>query len=89
MASTNGYSTQTEPSTYSAININLDKYYTVSLNWNAEQQIAEMYVNGVKILQSSTSSYSEVTRIDLGIISTYRVQNPLNVYGDNFSITTI
>ncbi len=46
-----------------------------------------MYVNGQKILESNTGSYETVTRVDMGKISTYKVQNPLIVYGDNFIIS--
>ena len=74
--------------TSSAININLDRYYEITLNWNAQSQTAEMYVNGEKILQQSTSNNQEVTRVDMGIIYTYCVQNPLNVYGDNFKLSS-
>ncbi len=73
--------------TSAAIDINIDHYYSVTLHWNAAQQKAEMYVNGQKILESNTGSYETVTRVDMGIISTYKVQNPLIVYGDNFIIS--
>ncbi len=69
-------------------NINLDQYYSIALYWNAAQQTAEMYVNGQKILESNTNSYETVTTVDMGIISTYRVQNPLILYGDNFTISS-
>ena len=47
-----------------------------------------MYVNGEKILESNTGSYSTVTSVDMGIIYTYRIQNSMTIYGDNFSITS-
>ncbi len=62
----------------SAANINLDQYYSIALYWNAVQHRAEMYVNGQKILELNTGSYKTVTTVDMGIISTYRVQNPLH-----------
>jgi hypothetical protein len=73
--------------TSTTISVNLDTYYNIQLQYNSDQQTATMYVNGQKILQSSTSNYGQVTHVDMGIISTYSVQNPLIVYGDNFIIT--
>jgi hypothetical protein len=63
-----------------------NQYYSISLQWDASERTAEMYVNGAKILQASTSGYSAVTEVDMGVIYTYRVQDPLTVYGDNFAI---
>ena len=74
--------------TSSAVSISTDQYYGVKLYWNAAQRTAELFVNGAKILQSSTGSYSAVTRVDMGIIYTSSVQNPLIVYGDSFNIST-
>jgi hypothetical protein len=72
--------------TSSAISIGTEQYYEVSLRWNAAERTAEMFVNGQKILESDTNSYTAITRVDMGIISTYRVQNPTLIYGDNFAI---
>jgi hypothetical protein len=72
--------------TSSAISIRTDRYYDITLSWNAAQRTAEMFVNGQKILESNTNSYAAVTRVDMGIISTYQVQNPTLIYGDNFVI---
>ena len=74
--------------TSSAINIEVEEYQEVTLQWNAAQHTAELYVNGQKILESNTNSYTSVTRVDMGIISTYRVQNSLVIYGDNFTISS-
>jgi phage FluMu protein gp41 len=74
--------------TSSAINVDDGQYYEVTLKWNTAQDIAELYVNGQKIVESNTNSYTTVTRVDMGIISTYRVQNSLTIYGDNFTISS-
>ncbi len=74
--------------TSSVVNIDAGEYQEVTLQWNAAQRTAELYVNGQKILESNTNSYTAVTRVDMGIISTYRVQNSLIVYGDNFTISS-
>jgi hypothetical protein len=73
--------------TTSTINIGFDQYYSIALYWNAAQHKAEMYVNGQKILESNTASYGTITTVDMGIISAYKVQNPLILYGDNFIIS--
>ena len=75
-----------EAKTSSAINIDLNQYHEVTLQWNAAQHTAELYVNGQKVLESNTNSYTAVSRVDMGIISTYGVQNPTLIYGDNFVI---
>ena len=75
--------------TSSAINVDSNQYQEVTLQWNADRHTAELYVNGQKILETNTNSYTTVTRVDMGIISTYRVQNPLIVYGDNFVISSL
>jgi hypothetical protein len=74
--------------TSSAVPITICQYYCVTLHWNATQHTAELYVNGVKILEATTNSNSAATTIiNMGIINAYNVQNPLTVYGDNFSIS--
>lgn len=73
--------------TSSAIPISVDQYYGVALCWNSVQRTAEMYVNGIRILSRTTNTYSAVSRVDMGIINTYSVQNPLWIYGDSFTIT--
>jgi hypothetical protein len=77
--------------TYKTVNlaISTDQWYDVTLHWNAPQRIAEMYVNGVKILeiQANRGSSSPITSVDMGIIYTNNVQNRLLVYGDNFRLS--
>ncbi len=66
------------------IPIEFNNYYNVTVYYNAVQHTAELFVDGQKILESNIETGTEVNRIDLGIISAYRVQNRLIVYGDNF-----
>jgi hypothetical protein len=76
--------------TSSAFSISADKYYNVELRWDADKQLAEMYVNGAKILELNNYRNSgAVTNINMGIIYTYNVQNALTVTGDNFVISRI
>ena len=73
--------------TSSEIRINTEQYYNVTLNWNPAQDTAELYVDGVKLATRTNTSNSPITSVDMGIINTYRVQGPLIVYGDSFSIS--
>jgi hypothetical protein len=58
----------------------------VELHWNAN--IAELYVNGAKILSMTTSANgSTATYAEMGIQYTYSVQNPLLIYSDNYKLT--
>ena len=81
--------------TSSAISVSVDRYYSVELRWNAAQQrwnaaqqTVQMLVDGTKILETTASSNS-VTTVNMGIISTYNVQNSLEVYGDSFTISNL
>lgn len=74
--------------TSSAISVLTDRYYNVELLWNSAQGTVQMFVDGTKILESTARS-TTVTTINMGIIYTYNVQNPLRVYGDNFKIASI
>jgi hypothetical protein len=73
----------------SAVPISPDHWYNVELHWNAAERTAELFINGTKILETTAggSSNSDVTSVDMGIISTYSVQNRLQVYGDCFSVS--
>ncbi len=73
--------------TSTAISVSTDQWYNVVLHWNAEQSTAEMYVNGVKILTLEIANDSNTTRVDMGILYTYSVQNQLLVYGDCFKLS--
>lgn len=76
--------------TSSAIPISADKYYNVELRWDANQHLAEMYVDGSKILELTNYRNSgAVTNVNMGIISTYNVQNALTVTCDNFILSKI
>jgi hypothetical protein len=59
----------------------------VALNWNPSTDTAELYVNGTRLMSRTNTSNADIVRVDMGIIDTYRVQGPLIVYGDNFSIS--
>jgi hypothetical protein len=73
--------------TSSAETVSTDQWYNVELHWNPATSTAELYVDGEKILTSTIGNDSEVTSVDMGIISTYNVQNRLQVYGDCFTIS--
>jgi hypothetical protein len=72
--------------------ISTNQWYCIELHWNPAQGIAELYVNGVNILQQTnlgTSSVGNAKTVDFGIISATNVQNGLAVYGDCFKISNI
>ena len=73
--------------TSSAVSITTERYFDVALNWNPSTDIAELYVNGTRLMSRTNTSNADIVRVDMGIISTYSVQGPLIVYGDNFSIS--
>ncbi len=72
-----------------AIPINVDQWYDVKLHWDSETNLAEMYVNGVKILQMTATSgdTSSATIAEMGIRYTYSVQNPILLCADNFRLS--
>jgi len=72
--------------TSTATPITAGRFYQVSLSWNAAEDVAEMWVNGQRILSASTDRYAEATRVDMGIIDTYSTQRSITLYGDSFSI---
>jgi hypothetical protein len=71
------------------------KWYHVELHWrmgSASSGVAELYVDGVKIIEVSgvnTSSYGCVKRVDTGIVNAVGVQNRLCVYVDDFTVTNV
>jgi hypothetical protein len=76
--------------TSSAISISANQYYNVELRWDADQNLAQMYVDGTKILElTNTRNSGAVTNVNMGVIYTYNVQNALTVTGDNFVISSI
>ncbi len=76
--------------TSSAVPVQADKWYNIELHWNADQTIAQLFVNGAKILEidASTRSNPTVANAEMGILYTYSVQNPLLVYGDFFKLSS-
>jgi hypothetical protein len=74
--------------TSSAIPLTVDRYYRVTLHWDSASRTAEMYVDDQKLVEAPISSSAAVTTVNMGIIYTYHVQNPLIVYGDDLSIST-
>lgn len=66
--------------------------YCLELHWkrSATQGLAEVYLDGVKILQINsinTDYYGNANRIEFGIVSAINVQNKLTVYADCFSLS--
>ncbi len=74
----------------SAVSIQTDHWYNVELRWNAQQERAELIVDGVKILEIDvdTSRNTTVAKAEMGIIYTYKVQNPVLLYGDCFKLSS-
>lgn len=73
--------------TSSAVAVAPNQWYSVELHWNAN--VAELYVNGARILQMTTSGNgSTATYAEMGIQYTYSVQNPLVLYADNFKLSS-
>jgi hypothetical protein len=74
--------------TSTAVSVQSNQWYNVELHWNAQKTLAEMFVNGVKILEiDTTASNPTVTSAEMGILYTYSVQSALTVYGDNFTLS--
>lgn len=72
--------------TSSAVAVSPDNWYNLELHWNAN--VAELYVNGAMILQMTTNGNGNTaTYAEMGVLYTYSVQNPLLIYGDNFSLS--
>jgi hypothetical protein len=73
-----------------AIPINTDQWYNVQLHWNSATNLAELYVNGVNLLQTTVTSgdTSAATYAEMGIQYTYSVQNPILLYADNFILSS-
>jgi hypothetical protein len=75
--------------TSSTIPISTDRWYNVELHWNAAQRLAEMFVDGTKILEirANSGTNANITSVDMGIIYTNNVQNTLLVFGDCFRLS--
>lgn len=80
----------TQGRTSTAVPISTDRWYDVKLHWDSVNNIAELYVNGDKLLTITVTrgDTSSATYAEMGIIYTYRIQNDLLVYGDNFRLAT-
>jgi hypothetical protein len=70
--------------------VSADRWYNIELHWSAVEGLAEMFVNGARILQISVSSGYRINprSVEVGIISATRVQNQLTVYCDCFKLST-
>lgn len=71
------------------IAVSTDCWYNIELHWNAVEGIAEMFVDGTKILEITVSDSYKINAIsvDIGIISATNVQNQLTVYADCFRLS--
>ena len=66
------------------------RWYCIELHWSAKLGLAEMYVDGVKILQITnvnTNSYGNANRVDVGLVSATNVQNQMVIYADCFKLS--
>jgi len=69
--------------------VSADRWYNIELHWNAAEGTAEMFVDGARILQISAGNDYRISPkfVDVGIISSGRVQNQLTVYCDSFKLS--
>lgn len=67
-----------------------NQYYSVELHLDEASHIAELFVDGTRILQISIggSLTSNISSTNFGIAYTTNVQNQLGVYGDCFKISS-
>jgi hypothetical protein len=74
--------------TSSVFSVSFDRWYCVELHWNSVLRVAELFVDGVLVLDVDLSgSGGSVGRVDMGVIYTYSVQDGVIVYGDDFAIS--
>ena len=72
--------------TSTEVPVSFDRWYCVELHWDGGSRRVEMFVDGVKILETAASG-SDIGRVDMGVIYTYSVQSGLLVHGDCFTIS--
>ena len=73
--------------------INMNQWYCIELHWkkDASQGLAELYVNGIKILQATsidTSYYGNAAKVDFGLISDTDTEQTMIIYGDCFKLSS-
>jgi hypothetical protein len=73
-----------------SIAVSTDYWYNIELHWNAGGGIAEIFVDGVKILQITVDNSYKIDAkfVDIGIIAATEVQDELTVYCDCFRLST-
>ena len=76
--------------TSSALSVSTNQWYTVELHWNTAQRLAELFIDGAKILEidATSGSSANATYVDVGIRYTYGVQDPLKIFGDCFQVSS-
>jgi predicted deacylase len=72
----------------STVTVSTDRWYSIEIHYNAAQGLAELYVDGAKILQLTVNTHVNATHADFGLISATYAQNPLTVYGDCYKIAS-
>ncbi|HJX22930.1 MAG TPA: cellulase family glycosylhydrolase [Candidatus Bathyarchaeia archaeon] len=66
--------------------VSANSWHSVEIRYDAGQRLAEMYVDGTKVLQLTVNSGgAAATHVDFGILSATNVQAGLTVYGDSLS----
>jgi hypothetical protein len=72
------------------IDVGPNRWYSVELHWNAVEGIAELFVDGVEILQITVDNSYKINAkfVDIGIIAANGVQNQLTIYCDCFKLST-
>jgi hypothetical protein len=70
--------------------ISTDHWYNIELHWNADKGLAEIFVNGAKMLQITVGNSYKINAkfVDIGIIAANGVQDQLTLYCDCFRLST-
>jgi hypothetical protein len=72
----------------SSVTVSTERWYSIEVHYNAAQGLAELYVDGTKVLQLTVNTHNTATHADFGLISSTYVQNPVTIYGDCFKISS-
>lgn len=76
--------------TSSAASVSTDKWYEVELHWEGQQTMAELLVDGVKILEIDVNTNNTtVAETEMGIINAASIGHQLLIYGDCFELSTV
>ena len=76
-----------------SLTIQMNRWYCIEFHWKKDvlQGLVELYVDGVKILQTTnidTSYYGNAAKVDFGLISDTDTEQTIIVYGDCFKLSS-